>query len=103
MPDYEISTDRRRLDVDAIHAFLASSDWAQGRAREIVERSIAHSLCFGVYHGGRQVGFARVVTDRAVFACLMDVFVLPDHRGHGVGKLLVRTILAHPETCRACA
>lgn len=64
---------------------------------EIVERSFAHSLCFGVYEDGRQIGFARVVTDRAVFAYLMDVFVLPEHRGHGVGESLIRAVLDHPD------
>jgi RimJ/RimL family protein N-acetyltransferase len=94
---YEISTDPGRLDVDLIHQFLASSYWAKDRPRAVVERSIAHSLGFGVYADGRQVGFARVATDRAVFAYLMDVFVLPEHRGRGVGKILLRAMLAHPD------
>ena len=94
---YDISDDPDRLDVGLIHEFLAASYWAKGRSRETVERSIAHSLCFGVYHRGQQVGFARVVSDRAVFAYLMDVFVLPEHRGRGVGKSLIRAVLSHPD------
>ncbi len=95
---YDVSTDPRRLDLDVISAFLSrESYWARGRPRALVERSVANSLCFGVYHDGRQVGFARVVTDRAVFAYLMDVFVLAEHRGRGVGKRLLRAVLDHPD------
>jgi len=95
---YEISTDPSRLDLDLIHRFLSEEAyWARGRAREEVERSIANSMPFGVYEGGRQVGFARVVTDKTTFAWLADVFVLPEHRGRGVGKELVATVLDHPE------
>ena len=95
--DYEVSTDPRRLEVDVVHQFLHhESYWARGIPRDVVEKSIRHSLCFGVYHGGRQVGFARVVTDYAVFAYLADVFVLPQHRGRGVSKQLIGTILSHP-------
>ena len=98
MPDYDISTDRDRLDIDLIHRFLSEeSYWAKGRDRATIERSIANSMPFGVYLDGRQVGFARVVTDKSTFAWLADVFVLPDHRGHGLGKRLVETVLEHPE------
>jgi GNAT superfamily N-acetyltransferase len=96
-PRFEISTDPARLDVDLIHRFLSGSYWAAGRTREVVEQSIRHSLCFGVYGDGGQVGFARVISDRAVFAYLADVFILPGHRGQGLSKALIRTILAHPE------
>jgi GNAT superfamily N-acetyltransferase len=96
-PRFEISTDPARLDVDLIHRFLSGSYWAAGRSREVVEQSIRHSLCFGVYGEDGQVGFARVITDRAVFAYLADVFILPEHRGQGLSKALVRTILAHPD------
>lgn len=99
--EYEISTDPNTLDVALIHEFLASSSyWATGRSRAVVERSIAHSICFGAYHHQRQVGqvgFARVVTDHAVFAYLMDVFVLPDHRGRGVGKALMTAVVGHSD------
>ena len=94
----EVSTDRSRLDLDLVHRYLSEEAyWARGRTREQVERSIEHSLPFGVYVEGRQVGFARVVTDRATFAWLADVFVLPEARGRGLGKRLVETVLAHPE------
>ena len=91
-----ISTDTTRLDVDAIHAFLFESYWAAGIPREVVERSIAGSLCFGVYDGASQVGFARVVTDAATFAYLADVFVLPSHRARGLATWLMEVIMAHP-------
>lgn len=94
----EISTDTARLDVRFIHQFLSTdSYWAQGRSRAVVERSIANSLCFGAYLGGRQVGFARVATDRAVFAYIMDVFVVPEHRGAGIASELMAAIRSHPD------
>mgnify|MGYP001823202360 CR=1 FL=1 len=94
---YLISTDRARLDIEFVHEFLSNSAyWAQGRPMDIVQKSIEHSLCFGVYKGGLQVGFARVVTDRATFAWLCDLFVGEAHRGQGLGKWLVACIVAHP-------
>ena len=95
--DYEISCDPERIDVPLVHTFLSGSYWAGGRSRETVERSIKNSLCFGVYAAARQIGFARVITDRAVFAYLADVFVVPEFRGRGVSKALMRAILAHPD------
>lgn len=95
---FEVSTDPARLDLDVIHGFLSSqSYWAQGVGRGVVERSIANSIPFGVYRDGAQLAFARVISDRATFAWLADVFVLPAWRKHGLGKLLVRCIVAHPE------
>jgi len=95
---YTISTDPRRLDVDRIVRWLnEESYWAGGRPRGIIERSIEHSLAFGAYQVGEQVGFARVVTDRATFAWLCDVFVDEAHRGRGVGKLLVQAATEHPD------
>ena len=93
----EISTDPTRLDVDLVCEFLQSSYWAKGRRRSVIERCLANSLCFGAYQEGQQIGFARVVSDRAVFAYLMDVFVVPEFRGRGVSKALMRTILNHPD------
>ena len=95
--DLEISTDPARIDVTLVHEFLASSYWGSGRTREVVERSIHNSIAFGAYTAGRQVAFARVVTDRAVFAYLADVFVIRDFRGRGISKALMRAILAHPD------
>lgn len=94
---YEISTDRSRLDIALIHDFLRSSYWAQRIPRAVVERSIRHSLCFGGYLGGRQLAFARVISDFATIAHVADVFVVPEHRGRGIAKLLMRAILDHPE------
>ena len=95
--DFTISTDRGRLDREAIQRFLADSYWARGIPREVVDRSIENALCFGIYEGERQVGFARVVTDYATFAYLADVFVLESHRSRGLSKWLMETILGHPE------
>jgi GNAT superfamily N-acetyltransferase len=97
-PPYTVSTDPSRLDIDLIHKFLSEECfWALGRPREIVERSVANSLCFGVYLGAAQVGFCRLVTDYATFGWLDDVFVLPEQRGQGLGKWLVECVMAHPE------
>lgn len=95
--EHIISTDQRRLDVPLIHAFLTGSYWAAGVPLEVVERSLEHSLAFGLYRGAEQIGFARVVTDRATFAYLADVFVLEQHRGKGLGDWLVATVEEHPE------
>jgi GNAT superfamily N-acetyltransferase len=98
MTSIEISTNRERLDVAMIHAFLANdSYWVPGISRSSVEKCIKHSLCFGIFADGRQIAFARVVTDYVRFAHLLDVFVLPDFRGRGLGKLLMSHILSHPE------
>ena len=92
---YTVSDDRWRIDRDVVHGFLTESYWASGISREVVERSVRHSLCFGLYRDGVQVGFARVITDHATFAYLADVFVLPAHRGRGLGKWLMECILSH--------
>lgn len=96
--EYEIDTDPRRLDIPLIHNFLSESTyWATGRPIELVRRSIQHSMPFGVYCGTAQVGFARVITDFATFAWIADVFILPDHRGKGLSKWLMRIMLTHPD------
>jgi GNAT superfamily N-acetyltransferase len=94
---YFLSTDRSLLDVELIHRFLSEqSYWAPGIPRDVVERSLANSLCFGLFHESQQVGFARFVTDRATFAWLGDVFVIDAHRGNGLGKwMLLGTRDAH--------
>jgi len=95
--EFFITTDRTRLDLDLIHAFLTNCYWAKGIPRETVERSIEHALCFGIYDGsGAQVGFARVITDFATIAYLGDVFVLESHRGRGLGKWMMESIMQHP-------
>jgi len=94
---YTISTDKSMLDIDLIHRFLSSeSYWAKNIPRQVVERSIDNSLCFGVFDDGEQVGFARVITDYATFAYVGDVFVAAGHRGQGVSKQLMRAIREHP-------
>jgi GNAT superfamily N-acetyltransferase len=94
---YLISTDRTRLDLDAIHTYLSEqSYWARGRSEEIIVRAIENSLPFGLYRSGAQVGFARVVTDWATFAWIADVYVLESDRGQGLGKALVDAVLEHP-------
>ena len=96
--NYVISTVKARLDLDLIHDFLSNSSfWAVGRSFETVQRSVEHSLCFGLYEHEKQVGFARVVTDYATFAWVADVFVVESARGQGLGTWLVEVILAHPE------
>ena len=94
---YMISTDKARLDIVAIHAYLTRSYWSPGIPRAVVEKAIAGSLCFGLFsQQGEQVGFARAITDGGTFAYLADVYVLEEHRGKGLGKWIVETILAHP-------
>jgi GNAT superfamily N-acetyltransferase len=96
--DILVTTDPARLDLATIHDFLSgSSYWANGIPREVMERSIRHSICFGAFDGGRQVGFARVISDRATFAYVADVFVLDSHRGRGVGRRIMACITSHPE------
>ncbi|CAN5280728.1 GNAT family N-acetyltransferase [soil metagenome] len=97
MNGYAISTDRQRLDVAAIHAYLTQSYWSPGVPRTVVERAIANSFCFGVYRDAEQVGFARVVTDKATFAYLADVFILAPHRGQGLSKWLMEVITGHED------
>jgi GNAT superfamily N-acetyltransferase len=95
---YEISTDPSRLDIAAMHAYLTRCYWSPGIPYDIVERAARNSLCFGLYEKstGRQVGLARVVTDHATFAYLCDVYVLEEHRGRGLGKFMMRAVMAHP-------
>ena len=95
--EFLLSTDPERLDLDLIHGFLANSYWAKDIPREIVARSIEHSLCFGIYDGtGAQIGFARVISDFATFAYIGDVFILESHRGRGLSKWLMECIVQFP-------
>ena len=95
--EIEISTDPARLDIPLIHRVLSNSYWAKGRSVGVVEKSIRNSLCFGAYLDGVQIAFARLITDRAVFAYLADVFVVPESQGRGISKMLLEEILAHPD------
>jgi ribosomal protein S18 acetylase RimI-like enzyme len=94
---FTVSTDPARLDVDAIHAFLTTAYWCEGIPRETVARSLAGSLCFGLYQGDRQIGLARVITDFTTFAYLCDVYVLPEFRGQSLGHWLMEHVMAHPD------
>jgi len=94
--DFTINTDKDTLDIPVIHEYLSTrSYWAAGRSLECVEKSIENSLCFGVYKGENQIGFARVVTDFATFSWLCDVFILEDYRGRGLGKWLISTLVEY--------
>jgi GNAT superfamily N-acetyltransferase len=96
--DYSISTDRARLDLRFVHDYLSKeSYWVQGLPFEKVVAAADHSLNFGVYYGGRQVGYARIVTDYARVAYLADVFIIEEYRGKGLSKWLMEAILAHPD------
>lgn len=95
---FRISCDRSLLDIGAIQQFLANeSYWAQHRTLQQTQTAIEHSLCFGLYDGEKQIGFARVVSDHATFAYLGDVFVIAEYRGQGLSKWLMETIISHPE------
>lgn len=94
--EYTLSDDPARLDLDEICRLLRDSYWAANRSRDHIERAVRHSVCLGIYHRGRQVAFARAVTDRATFAYLCDVIVAPEHRGVGLGSWLVESLLQHP-------
>lgn len=92
----QISTDKKKLNIELIYQYLSKeSYWAKGRDIDIVKRSIENSLCFGVYNNGKQIGFARVITDYSVFAWLLDVFILEKYRGKGYSKELMSAIMAH--------
>lgn len=95
--DYEIDTDKRRLDIAAIHRFLSESYWAKTRTLEQTLTAIENSLCFGIYRGREQVAFARVITDKATFAYIGDVFVIESERGKGLSKWLMEVIVAQSD------
>ena len=96
-PGYELVEDPERIDVAAAHAYLARSYWSPNIPLATVERAIANSLCVAVRHAGEQVGLARVVTDRATFAYLADVYVLEEHRGRGLAQAMVQRLHDHPD------
>ena len=95
-PTFTVSTDSSKLDVEMIHQYLSKeSYWAKGRTRETVETSIKNCLCFGIYTQEKQIGFTRVATDYAIFAWIMDVFILPEYRGLGASKQLMQAVISH--------
>jgi GNAT superfamily N-acetyltransferase len=95
--EYYVSTDKSKLQLDVIHNFLKQSYWAKDIPMEKIKTAIEHALCFGVYHGNKQVGFARVVTDYAVIGYIGDVFILEEERGKGLSKMLMQEIIRHPQ------
>ena len=96
--DFYISTDKSKMDIEIMHKYLSEeSYWAKGISKEIVEKSVANSFCFGVFYHDRQIGFAKVITDFTTIAYLGDVFILDKFRGLGLSKLLMETIMHHPE------
>jgi len=95
--DYTLSCAKEDMQVERIHAFLTQCYWATGISVELVQRSIEGSLCFGVFFQGVQIAFARVITDRATFAYLADVYVLEGHRGHKISTWIMDAIVAHPD------
>ena len=95
--NFLISTDPEKIDADAVHEFISRSYWSEGIPKEIIARAITRSLCFGVYDGKQQIGFARVISDYSTFAYLADVYILESRRGKGLGKWLMSCIMSHPE------
>ena len=101
---FYISTEKEKMDIDLIHSFLTRSYWAEGISKEIVKRSIEGALCFAVFENdkqpipaSKQVGFARMITDKATFAYLADVFIIDEYRGLGLSKRLIEFIMSHPD------
>ena len=92
-----VTTDASRIDFEVVHGFLSRSYWAAGISRALMQKAIDHSLCFSLFKDAHQIGFARVVTDRATFAYLADVFVLAEHRGEGLGTWFMSVLFAHPD------
>ena len=95
--NFTITTDKDKMDIDFIHAFLTNSYWAEGITKNIISKSVNGSLCFGLFEGRKQIGFARMVTDEATFAYLADVFITSEYRGRGLSKWLIEVIMSHPD------
>ena len=95
--DFLISSEKERVDIDAVHSMLNRSHWARDRSRETIEKIIANSLCFSLIRDDEQIGFARVLTDGVIYAVILDMFIHEDFRSQGLGKWLVRCIGEHPD------
>jgi GNAT superfamily N-acetyltransferase len=93
---FYISTEKEKMDIDLVHSFLTRSYWAEGISKETVQRSIDGALCFGVFYQKKQIGFARMITDKATFAYLADVFIIEEYRGLGLSKWLMEVIMSYP-------
>jgi GNAT superfamily N-acetyltransferase len=94
--EYVLTDERERLDIEAAFQLLATTYWAVDRPREVFETAVNHSICCGLFHGGKQIGFCRAVTDHATFTWICDVIVHPEHRGRGLGKWMVQCLINHP-------
>ncbi|MGA7160274.1 MAG: GNAT family N-acetyltransferase [Bacteroidota bacterium] len=94
---FSVSADPSKLDIEAIHDFLTHCYWSEGISKKTVARAIEHSLCFGLFEGNKQIGFARVISDRATYAYLCDVYVLETYRGKGLGTWLMSCVMKHPD------
>ncbi len=98
MRRYRISTELSEMDIDVIHTFISKSYWAKDIPKPVLQKALAHSLCFGVFtSGNQQVGFGRLITDRATYAYLADVFIVDEYRGLGLSKALMTNIVSHPD------
>jgi len=94
--DFTISSEKKQVDIDALHDMLSRTYWANGRSREEIEMSVANSLCFSLFKGEEQVGFARVLTDGVAYAVILDMVIREDFRGQGLGKWLLQCLVEHP-------
>jgi N-acetylglutamate synthase-like GNAT family acetyltransferase len=95
--DFLISSEKNQVDMDALHALLSQSQWAKGRSRETIEKTVANSLCFSLINAKEQIGFARVITDGVTYAVILDMIIREDFRGQGLGKWLMQCIGEHPD------
>jgi GNAT superfamily N-acetyltransferase len=95
--DYLLSTDKRKLQLDVIHQFLSNSYWAKNIPLALVKKTVAGSLCFGLYYKQKQIGFARIITDSATFAYLADVFIVEEHRGKKLSSWMMEYIMSYDE------
>lgn len=94
---FSISMEKEKMDIDLIHSFLDGTYWAEGISKDTIRRSIEGSICFGVFENNKQIGFARMITDKATFAYLADVFIIEEYRGRGLSKWLMEVIMSHPD------
>lgn len=94
--DHRLSDDASQLDLDEVYRWLSETYWAKDRPKSMLETSVKHSLCLGLFQGSRQIGFSRAVTDHATFTWIADVIVAPEFRGRGLGKWMVKTLMEHP-------
>ena len=97
MENIKISTDKSLLDIEFLHSFLSNAYWAKGRSRSDIQTTIEHCVCFGIYKDNQQIGFARVLTDYAVFAYLMDVFITEEEQGKGYATQLMKAVFSYPD------